>query len=158
MEKIVSHYTATGFVLNKECSKILFIFHKKLQVWLPPGGHVDEGELPHEAVVREVFEETGVRAHIIDPVGFLGLMDHGQEIQIPTPYAIFHEKIPAHGDVEAHMHYDFLYHMQALEETVVHAEREVTGAQWFDRQQIQKVNTTNGSKAICEKLLQCYLT
>jgi 8-oxo-dGTP diphosphatase len=26
-----------------------------------PGGHVEEGELPIEAVVREVFEETGVR-------------------------------------------------------------------------------------------------
>jgi len=154
MEKLLSHYTATGFVVNKKRDKLLFIFHKKLQLWLPPGGHVDAGELPHEAVLREVFEETGVRAQIIDPVGILDLLDGASEVQIPTPYAVFHERIPAHGDVVAHMHYDFLYHMQAIEETVVHAEHEVTEAQWFDQQQIQKLNTTKGSKAICEKLLK----
>jgi 8-oxo-dGTP pyrophosphatase MutT (NUDIX family) len=154
MEKLLSHYTATGFVLNKNRDKILFIFHKKLQLWLPPGGHVDEGELPHEAVLREVFEETGVRAHIIDPIGVLNLTEDEPEKQMPTPYAIFHEKIPAYGNIAAHLHYDFLYHMQAVEEAIRHAEREVVEAQWFDWQQVQEITTTKGSKIICEKLFK----
>jgi hypothetical protein len=87
MTKLESHYTATGFVINKAGDRVLFIFHKKLHFGLPPGGHIDEAELPHEAVVREVFEETGVRAEIVDPIGDLKVGFDGTEIQIPTPEA-----------------------------------------------------------------------
>ena len=45
---MVNHFTATGFVFN-ESGKILMIKHKKLGVWLPPGGHIDENELPCKA-------------------------------------------------------------------------------------------------------------
>jgi 8-oxo-dGTP diphosphatase len=154
MSKLESHYTATGFVLNKASDRVLFIFHKKLQMWLPPGGHIDEGELPHEAVVREVFEETGVQTAIIDPLGDLGLPKDGLEVQIPTPIAIFHEKIPAHGDKPAHLHYDFLYHLRALEEDLVHAEREVDAAHWFSLAEVLACKTTEGSRVICKRLLK----
>jgi 8-oxo-dGTP diphosphatase len=36
--------------------------HVKSGLWLPPGGHVDEGEDPRRAVEREAFEELGIRA------------------------------------------------------------------------------------------------
>jgi 8-oxo-dGTP pyrophosphatase MutT (NUDIX family) len=42
--------------------RVLLLFHAKLAMWLPPGGHVDPDELPDEAAVREVLEETGVQA------------------------------------------------------------------------------------------------
>ncbi|MFH1831786.1 MAG: NUDIX domain-containing protein [bacterium] len=148
-----SHYTATGFVRNKGGDKILFIFHNKLQLLLPPGGHVDLGELPHDAVVREIFEETGVRAQIIDPLGDLCLPAGSQEIQIPTPIAVLHEQIPAHGQKPAHLHYDFLYYLQADNENVVPAEAEVEAGHWFTLEEILVCNTTEGAKAICKKLL-----
>ena len=44
---------------------MLLLFHAKLAMWLPPGGHVDPNELPDDAAVREVLEETGVRAELI---------------------------------------------------------------------------------------------
>lgn len=36
-----------------------------------PGGKIDAGETPHEAAVRELHEETGLRALTLDPVGVL---------------------------------------------------------------------------------------
>lgn len=39
--------------------------HRKLGIWLPPGGHVEPGELPDEAAVREVLEETGVAVELV---------------------------------------------------------------------------------------------
>ena len=49
---IQNHFTATGIVFN-ESGEIPMIKHKKLGVWLPPGGHINENELPCEAVVRD---------------------------------------------------------------------------------------------------------
>jgi ADP-ribose pyrophosphatase YjhB (NUDIX family) len=45
---------------------ILLVDHKNAKLWLPPGGHVEEGEHPRDTVVREVHEELGiVPAHAI---------------------------------------------------------------------------------------------
>jgi 8-oxo-dGTP pyrophosphatase MutT (NUDIX family) len=38
---------------------ILLVDHKNAQLWLPPGGHVEEGEHPRDTVAREVREELG---------------------------------------------------------------------------------------------------
>jgi 8-oxo-dGTP pyrophosphatase MutT (NUDIX family) len=56
--------TAAGFLIHKD--KVLFIKHKKLGIWFCPGGHIDEGELPHQAAEREFWEETGVRVKAVD--------------------------------------------------------------------------------------------
>lgn len=52
------HFTVAVFVVWRGC--VLLHRHRKLGMWLPPGGHVEPGELPDEAAVREVLEETGV--------------------------------------------------------------------------------------------------
>ncbi len=39
--------------------------HAKLNLWLPCGGHVEPDELPDEAAVREVWEESGVRVRLL---------------------------------------------------------------------------------------------
>jgi ADP-ribose pyrophosphatase YjhB (NUDIX family) len=49
-------YTATVFILQDD--KVLLIYHKKLKKWLPPGGHLEEGELPSAGAIREAKEET----------------------------------------------------------------------------------------------------
>lgn len=56
-------FTATVYVVHDD--KVLLVFHKKLQKWLPPGGHVDENELPDDAAIREVKEETGLDIELI---------------------------------------------------------------------------------------------
>ncbi|WP_018133573.1 NUDIX domain-containing protein [Effusibacillus pohliae] len=51
------HVTASGIVI--ENGKILMVFHPYIKKWLQPGGHVEHGETPLAAAVREVLEETG---------------------------------------------------------------------------------------------------
>jgi len=36
--------------------------HRKSGLWLPPGGHVEDGEDPRQAVIRETREELGITA------------------------------------------------------------------------------------------------
>jgi 8-oxo-dGTP pyrophosphatase MutT (NUDIX family) len=38
-------------------------------VWALPKGNIDAGERPAETAVREVFEETGVHAHLVEKLG-----------------------------------------------------------------------------------------
>lgn len=54
------HITASSWILSNDLSSVLLINHKKYNIWVAPGGHVDEGELPSEAAVRETLEEVGV--------------------------------------------------------------------------------------------------
>lgn len=51
--------TASAFLVHQD--KILLIKHKKLGIWLGPGGHIDADETPHQAAAREFLEETGLQ-------------------------------------------------------------------------------------------------
>lgn len=52
------HLTASAIVVGPRGT--LLHRHKRLGIWLQPGGHVDPGEAPEDAAVRETTEETGV--------------------------------------------------------------------------------------------------
>jgi len=45
------------------------INHKKLSKWLPPGGHVDDNEIPDQAAIRECKEETGLDVTLLGERG-----------------------------------------------------------------------------------------
>lgn len=47
-------------------NKVLLIHHKKLDLWLPPGGHIEKNETPDEAVEREFREELGLEVEILN--------------------------------------------------------------------------------------------
>ncbi|CCC81661.1 mutT/nudix family protein [Thermoproteus tenax Kra 1] len=80
------------------------IYHKKLDVWLYPGGHVEPGETPAEAVVREFEEETGLR---VEPVGPRLGITAPDVIEEPLPFAIMREVVRYPSEV--HLHYDLIF-------------------------------------------------
>ena len=52
-------HTAEGILIHD--NKVLLIKHKKLQIWLPPGGHQEKDEFLHQTSEREFLEETGIK-------------------------------------------------------------------------------------------------
>lgn len=46
--------------------KVLFIHHKKQNMWLPIGGHIELDEDPEQALFREIEEETGLTKNDIE--------------------------------------------------------------------------------------------
>lgn len=56
--------TAAGILIHQD--QVLLVKHKKLSIWLNPGGHLEANELPHQAAEREFREETGIQVRAID--------------------------------------------------------------------------------------------
>ena len=96
------HITASGLVIRN--GRALLIFHPYIREWMQPGGHIDAGETPIDAAIREVYEETGV---ICKPIE-----------RSLDPIDIDLHEIPANpkkGEA-AHLHIDFLFLFEAAEE------------------------------------------
>lgn len=62
--KLIKRFTVGEYVLNLSGDK-LPLARKKLGKFLFPGGHVDENETPQSFVVREMVEETGIKASLV---------------------------------------------------------------------------------------------
>ena len=146
-------FTSTGYVVNPNRTKFLVIFHNKLQKWLPAGGHVESNELPHEAAIREVFEETWVEACIIsdDPdMGLSGIVD----CQIPRPYTVLYQIIPQNSKDDEHIHVDFIYAMEAEESDIKIQVEEVSRVEWLTKNEILNSNCFDSVKSFVKILLK----
>ena len=95
-------------VLVVRQGRVLLHWHAKLGRWLPPGGHIEPNELPDEAAVREVLEETGVEIELVgdslNPVA-----EPGQPRQLCRPIGIQLAEISA-----THQHIDLVYLARGL--------------------------------------------
>lgn len=106
-DTIIKHFTATVFIVKD--SKLLLLEHEKIGTWLPPGGHIEDNELPSEAAIREVKEETGFDIELITTADFINEQQYLAEIDdraslIPDPWRVLLEEI-----TNKHYHIDFFY-------------------------------------------------
>jgi 8-oxo-dGTP diphosphatase len=60
-----THLVSYFVITSSKMDQILLVDHKKAELWLPPGGHVDPGEDPKETVRREAEEELGMEAEFL---------------------------------------------------------------------------------------------
>jgi len=102
------HFTVTGFVVHGD--KTVLLWHRLLQMWVPPGGHVEAQEDPVSALLREIEEETGLRAQV---VGKTPRFPFDYPAQVPPPYTILVEDSPEPGN--PHQHIDLIYFCRSLD-------------------------------------------
>ena len=97
MKNLSRDFTATTFVVSN--GRTLLLWHRKLKGWFPPGGHIETNELPEEAAVREVREETGLIVNIIGNSRQLRSVN-----VLHSPRAVLLENIKP-----GHQHIDLIY-------------------------------------------------
>jgi 8-oxo-dGTP pyrophosphatase MutT (NUDIX family) len=51
------HVTCSAIIVGER--GVVLHRHRVLQTWVAPGGHIDDGESPEDAVLREAAKETG---------------------------------------------------------------------------------------------------
>lgn len=107
------HFVATVYVVNE--GAIALHHHDKLDMWLPPGGHLHRDELPHEAARREVREETG---HDVDLLATPGEVSSDTVRELPQPRQFLLEDIDYVGEEVAHQHVDFVFYGTVRDRTI----------------------------------------
>lgn len=120
-DNIFGHFSASAFVVNKERTKMLVVYHIINDGWIYPGGHAD-GEVDLLSVaVREVEEETGLKAKVLD-TSIFGIQS------APVKGHVKRGKY-----VSAHNHYDVIYLMEADDSIpLIYREDESKGVKWID--------------------------
>ena len=89
------HVTGSAIVVGPR--GVLLLKHKRLGIWLQPGGHIDPGETPWDAALREAREETGL------DVSFAGPLD---DDAVPE---LIHVDVHAGGRGQTHLDTRYLH-------------------------------------------------
>lgn len=118
MKKVTRDFTATTFVVQD--GRTLLLRHRKLGLWLPPGGHIDPDELPDDAARREVREESGLEVELITHRSRLGDVP-----VLSNPECILLEDIS-----DDHQHIDLIYFARVTGGTLSVSETEADGHRW----------------------------
>jgi len=109
------HVTASGIVIGPR--GVVLLKHKRLGFWLQPGGHVDSGETPWEAALRESEEETGL------VVAFSGPFDSdGKPVLL---------HVDVHAGGRGHTHLDLRYLINGGDADPAPPDHESQEIDWF---------------------------
>ena len=98
--KRVDEVSAGGLVIDGTGTKGLLIGRRDLKdatrerlLWSLPKGHIEPGETPQEAAIREVAEETGIQSEISRELGIIDFwfMAGGKRIHKTVHHYLFRE-------------------------------------------------------------------
>lgn len=130
-ENMVAHMTASAWVVNKERSKVLMVYHNIYNSWSWLGGHAD-GETDLLAVaVREVKEEAGITN--VHPVS-------DEIFSLESLTVDGHVKKGRY--VSSHLHLNVTYLLEADSEEAVSVKvDENSGVAWFTPGEALKKST-----------------
>ena len=140
---IIGHFSASAFVVNKEKTKMVAVYHIINDGWIYPGGHADGEEDLLSVAVREVEEETGLEVKVLDE-NFYGI-----------------ESLPVMGHVKrgsyvsAHTHFDVVYLLEADDKVpLVFREDESKGVKWIPFSEASDETMCDFIRPIHKKLIK----
>jgi len=125
--------------------RVLLLKHKRLGIWLYPGGHMEQNEIPVETAIRETREETGFKVRIIGRP-LLGLKSARDATEQPAPLATLYEHV-RYKEGE-HMHFDLVYLSKPVGRRGRIAKDESAQLRWFSQKEIDSIDTYPNVRAV----------
>lgn len=138
----IGHFTASAWIVNKERTKVLMVYHNIFNSWSFIGGHADGEEDLLSVAKREIEEESGVKHAKLIHDGIYGLN--------VIPVGMHYKKGKF---ISPHLHLDVEYLFEADEDEELRIkEDENSGVKWIDVDKIEESVTEKDMKPIYLKL------
>ena len=138
----IGHFTSSCWIVNKEKTKVLMVYHNIYDSWSWVGGHADgDDDLLHVSL-KEASEETGLKNVItlskdIFSLEVLGVDGHMKK----------------EGYISTHIHLNITYLLCANENDITHIkEDENSDVKWFELEEAIKASSEPHMKKIYNKL------
>ena len=135
-ENLDRHITASCLLFNTAKDSILLTHHKKLNSWLPLGGHADGEPDPLIVAIKEAQEEAG-----IDEIKVLN--------SVPIDIDIHH--IPQYQNTPPHLHYDLVFLLQSQNDNFLISE-ESLDLRWVKLDEITNLNPEERVARVMHKI------
>ena len=110
------HITGAAWVVTPQRDRVCLVHHRKLDRWLQPGGHADGETDVAQVALAEAREETGLS---------------GLRLVSDLPLDVDVHRIPARGDVPAHLHHDIRFLVEAPGDQAPVVSDESHAVAWF---------------------------
>lgn len=143
-EQMTRDFTVAVFVVCQ--GKVVLHRHRKLGMWLPPGGHIERDELPDEAALREVAEEAGIAVELVGERG-LDADYPGQPVQLVRPEGIQLEQIGPD-----HQHIDLIYFARPIGDANG-LPSVLEGMRWFGLDDLDDIELNDEVRDWCRKAI-----
>lgn len=127
------HFTTAVFVVYQ--NKTLLHLHKKHNLWLPVGGHVDPNESPAEAAIRETKEESGLDVELYQRGGSI-IQNMERVRSLIPPMHMQNERI-----ADGHEHIDCIFYARA-NTFDLRPEEGTVRIDWFTEEELANLELT----------------
>lgn len=134
----MGHITGSSWLVNCTGTHVLLTHHRKLNMWLQLGGHVDGNPDVLEAAMREAREESGLQD--LKPI-------------MPQIFDIDIHLIPERKSEPAHFHYDLRYALQTSGSEAYVVSDESHDLAWVEIAQLNKVTHEESMLRMARKWL-----
>ena len=133
------HITGSCWILNEKQDAVLLTHHRKLNIWIQPGGHVDGESDVLAAALREAYEESGLSC--IEP-----LSEHIYDIDI--------HRFPERQGTPAHLHFDIRFAFQAKGDESYTVSEESHDLRWVPIHDMRAWNTDLSMTRMADKWIE----
>jgi ADP-ribose pyrophosphatase YjhB (NUDIX family) len=143
-ENKIAHMTTSAWIVNKERTKVLMIYHNIYDSWAWVGGHADGDEDLIHVAKKEIEEETGIKNVKLLLDGIYGLN------VITVDNHIKRGKV-----VNSHLHFDIEFLFEADENDMIRIkEDENSGVRWINLDEVEKYSSEEKMKPIYRTLTE----
>ncbi len=138
----IAHFTTSAWIVNKEKTKVLMIYHNIYNSWAWVGGHADGEADLFKVIKREITEETGLTN--LNP---LSSAIYGLNI------VTVNNHIKRGKFINSHLHLDIEYVFTADENEAIRIkEDENSGVKWLDITKVNDIVSEEHMKPIYTRL------
>ena len=142
--------TVAAYIFRRDEQRLLLIHHRKLNKWLPVGGHIEDNETPDDAVRRETREEVGLEIKLLQ---YSSIPNEGNVLEkCALP---FDSNVHSVGD---HNHHCFFYLCEAVNPEQLEINHELKKHRWYSRLDITKREVPIDVRNIANAAFELYRT